>query len=64
MVDTGSVVFTLTPAGQLGVFGKGKEKPERLASYKVADGGTYAYPLISGNRVFIKDGDSVALWTY
>ena len=29
---------------------------------KVADGGTYAYPVISGNRVFVKDRDSLTLW--
>lgn len=63
VVDTGSVLLGLTPAGQLTVFGPSKEKLERLASYKVAEGGTYAYPVVSGNRIFIKDADSITLWT-
>ncbi len=55
-------MFALTPAGQLTVFEPTKEKLNRLASYKVAEGKTYAYPVISGNRILIKDGDSVILW--
>jgi len=34
-----------------------------LATYKVADGQTHAYPIASGNRIFVKDKDSVTLWT-
>lgn len=37
------------------------KKFEQLASYKVGSG-TYAYPVIAGKRVFIKDQDSVTLW--
>ena len=33
------------------------------ARIKVADTPTYAYPVVTGNRVFIKDQDSVTLWT-
>ncbi len=62
IVDAGSALFALTPAGQLTVFEPTKEKLNRLASYKVAEGKTYAYPVISGNRILIKDGDSVILW--
>ena len=36
---------------------------KQLASYKVAEGGTHAYPVLSGNRIFIKDRDAVTLWT-
>jgi outer membrane protein assembly factor BamB len=63
VVDAGSVLFALTPAGQLAVFASGKEKFEQRASYKVADGNTHAYPVVTGNRIFVKDGDSVTLWT-
>ena len=63
VVDAGSVLFALTPAAQLIVFEPTGEKYKQIASYKVADGGTYAYPVISGNRIFIKDKDSLALWT-
>jgi hypothetical protein len=36
-----------------------------VAKYKVApaDSQVWSYPIISGNRVFVKDKDSVTLWT-
>jgi outer membrane protein assembly factor BamB len=63
VVDAGAVLFALSPAGDLVVFESNPKEFKQLASYKVASGGTYAYPVISGNRVFIKDGTSVTLWT-
>jgi hypothetical protein len=53
----------LTPVGDLVVFAPNTKEFRRLASYKVAEGGSYAHPVIAGNRVFIKDRDSVTLWT-
>ncbi|MBN1443078.1 MAG: PQQ-binding-like beta-propeller repeat protein [Planctomycetes bacterium] len=63
VVDAGPVLFALTPAGQLAVLRPGKEKLQTIASYKVAEEGTYAHPVIAGNRIYIKDRDSVTLWT-
>ena len=63
VVDVGSALVALTPAGELTVFEPSEKEFKELARYKVADAGTYAYPVISGNRVYIKDKDSVALWT-
>ncbi len=34
-----------------------------IAKYKVAETPTYAGPVISGKRVFVKDQDSRAMWT-
>ena len=62
MVDAGSVLVALTPTGQL-VFVEPNEKEFKLAaSYKVADSGAYAYPIIAGNRIYVKDNDSMTLW--
>ena len=36
---------------------------EPLHRYTVADSATWAQPAISGNRVFIKDVSTLALWT-
>ncbi|HEX5269387.1 MAG TPA: PQQ-binding-like beta-propeller repeat protein, partial [Gemmataceae bacterium] len=63
LVDAGSVLLALTPAGQLVVFEPSDKEFKEVAKYKVADGGTYAYPVVSGNRIFIKDRDSLTLWT-
>ena len=51
------------PAGTLVVFQADAKEFKKLASYKVASGGTYAYPIVSGNRIFIKDSDSLTMWT-
>jgi outer membrane protein assembly factor BamB len=63
IIDAGSVLLALTPRGMLHVFEPSDREYKELASYKVADGGTYAYPVISGRRIFIKDQDAVTLWT-
>src|SRR4051812_1523466 len=59
IVDAGSVLIALTPSSQLVVFEPNGKEYKQLASYKVADSPTHAYPVISGNRIFIKDRDSL-----
>jgi len=63
VVDAGSVLLALTPKSQLYVVQPSDKAYTQLASIKVADSATYAYPVISGNRIFIRDSDSVALLT-
>ena len=36
---------------------------EPLARYTVATSETWAQPVVSGNRVFVKDVSSLTLWT-
>jgi outer membrane protein assembly factor BamB len=63
IVDAGSVLLALTPSSQLQVLEPSDKEFKELAKYKVADSATYAYPVAAGNRVFIKDNNSVTLWT-
>jgi outer membrane protein assembly factor BamB len=63
IVDAGSVLFALTPSGKLMVFPPDAKQFKETASYTVASGETYAYPVLSGNRVFVKDRESLTLWT-
>ena len=63
IVDAGSVLLALTPSAQLIVFEPSDKEFKQLASYKVSDNQTHAYPIASGNRIFIKDRESVTLWT-
>ena len=53
----------MTPSAQLIVFEPDGKEFKQLASYKVSENQTHAYPVVSGNRIFIKDKDSVILWT-
>jgi outer membrane protein assembly factor BamB len=63
IVDAGSILLALTSDAQLVAFQPDKKGFVEVAKYKVADTATWAYPIVSGNRVFIKDTDSLALWT-
>jgi outer membrane protein assembly factor BamB len=69
VVDAGSVLLALSPAGQLVVFQPNGEQYTEVARYNVAAGGadepdkgTYAYPVAVGNSIYIKDRDSLARW--
>jgi outer membrane protein assembly factor BamB len=63
IVDTGSVMIALTLKGELLVYEpSGKQYTER-ARYKVAETETWAHPIITGNRIFVRDKDSVTLWS-
>jgi outer membrane protein assembly factor BamB len=61
IVDAGPVLFALTPGAKLIVFEPTDKEFKQLGSYKVGSD-TYAYPIVSGNRIFIKDKDSLTLW--
>ena len=64
IVAAGPVLFALTPAGELVVFKPDREEFKQVASYKVANGNTYAYPVVTSEGVYVKDGDSVTYWTF
>jgi len=63
IVDAGPVLFVLTPMAELIAFEPSDKGYKDFATYKVADTDTYAYPVVSGNRVYIKDLNSLTLWT-
>ena len=64
IVDAGPVLFVLTPSGELIVFEPDEIEFYEHARYQVAEGGTFAYPIVSGSRIFVKDQDSVTLWRF
>jgi outer membrane protein assembly factor BamB len=63
IVDAGSVMLALTPASELIAFEPSDKAYAERARIKVADSPTHAHPLVAGDRVFIKDKESLALWT-
>ena len=62
IVDAGPVLFALTPQGELVVFEPSDKEFKKLAGYKVGTD-TYAYPVVTAAGVYMKDKDSLALWT-
>lgn len=63
IVNAGSVLMLLTPKAELIVFPPDPSEYKPLTNQKVADSETYAYPVVAGNRIFVKDQNSIALWT-
>jgi outer membrane protein assembly factor BamB len=63
IVDAGPVLLALTPRAQLLVYEPAGKAYKQIASYKVADSQTFSYPIIDDNRIYVKDQDSVILWT-
>ncbi len=63
IIRAGDLVFSLQDDGQLLVFQSGPTAFEPVRRYKVAESETWTQPVISGNRVFVKDVSSLALWT-
>jgi len=62
IVSAGSCLLALPNTSELIVFRPDGKKYSEIARYKVSDTPTYAHPIISGNRVFVKDQESVAMW--
>lgn len=63
MVDAGSVIFGLPNDSTLSVFEPGASGYVELAKTKVADTPTFAFPVISRSNIYIKDQESLTLWT-
>jgi outer membrane protein assembly factor BamB len=60
---SGNTIFSLEDDSELVVIRLNKERFEPVTRYKVAGSDTWAQPVISGNRIFVKDVSSLTLWT-
>ncbi|MBK9137661.1 MAG: PQQ-like beta-propeller repeat protein [Verrucomicrobia bacterium] len=63
VVDAGTVLLALTPSAELVAFEPSRDAFKEVARLRVANSPTHAYPVPAGNRIFVKDRDSVILWT-
>ena len=59
----GDLLFVLKEDAELIVARNGPKGFETLRTYTVADSATWAQPVVSANRLFVKDVASLALWT-
>ncbi len=62
ILDAGPVILALPSSAELIVIEPVAEEYKELAKIKVADTPTYAHPVIAGNRIYIKDAETIALW--
>ena len=63
IVDTGSVLMALPEKSGLIAFKPSDKQYEQLAQIKVSDTPIYAHPVVAGNRIFVKDRETVTMWT-
>ena len=63
LVDAGSVLIAMGDDGGLTVFKPDEKAYSQVAQIKVPDTMTYAYPVIAGSHIFIKDQYATAMFT-
>ena len=63
IVDAGSVLIGLNSSAKLVVLEPNNKEYKELVNYQVSTGQTYAYPIVSGNKIYIMDQTSIALLT-
>ena len=63
IVSSGTLLFLLKTDAELVIARPNTASFEVLRRYTVADSATWAHPVIDGDRVFVKDADSLILWT-
>jgi hypothetical protein len=63
LVKAGRLLFLLNDDAVLIVARSNRKAFDPIARYMVADSATWAQPAISGDRLFIKDVNTLALWT-
>jgi outer membrane protein assembly factor BamB len=59
----GDVIFALNNDAELMLLPASPKLPTPLGKYKAADSPTWAHPVVVGNRILIKDAQSLALWS-
>jgi len=58
------VLFALPAKPVLAIYKPDGASCVELAKYTVADAETYAFPIVAGRRVFVRDRGAVTLWTF
>ena len=63
IVYVGTTIFSLEADAELVVLPSSRTGFEPVQRYEVATSATWAQPTLAGNRVFVRDVDSLTLWT-
>jgi hypothetical protein len=62
--NAGDLLFVLKDDGELIIARANRSGFEPLRTYEVADSSTWAQPIVSGRRLFVKDVSTLTLWTF
>jgi outer membrane protein assembly factor BamB len=64
ILDVGSTVMALTDDGHLKVIAKDEGQYRLLKQFRVAEMPTWAHPVLSNNRILVKDEANLTLWSF
>jgi outer membrane protein assembly factor BamB len=62
IVDAGQVLVALPEKNGILFYQPSPDRYEVLAHFPVSDTPIYAHPVVAGNRLFVRDRDSVGMW--
>ncbi len=60
--DCGDVLIGLPSTGNLIVFKPDPKAYSEVARYKVSETPVYAFPVIAGNNIYIKDAENLTMY--
>jgi outer membrane protein assembly factor BamB len=60
--DCGNVIIGMASTGNLLVFKADPAGYSEIAKYKVADTPVYAFPVIAGNNIYVKDAENLTMY--
>lgn len=63
IIDAGAVLVALSSISNLVVFKAENQAYSQLALIKVSDNSVYAHPILSGNKILVKDSESLILYS-
>ncbi len=63
LIDAGSVIIGLSSNSIFIVLKPDRQKSNLIAQIKLSEIGIYAHPILSGNRIYIKDSESLTMFT-
>jgi outer membrane protein assembly factor BamB len=63
IIDAGSVLIALSSISKMVVLKPDGNAYSQIAAIKVSDNAVYAQPILSGNRIYIKDNESLTAYT-
>ena len=63
ILNVGTTILSLEEDGELLVVPHSRTEFAPVQRYELADSATWTLPTISGNRLFVKDIESLTLWT-
>lgn len=62
IVDCGSVIIGFPNTGNLIVFKPDPQAYSEIAKYKVTETAVYAFPIVAGNLIYVKDAENLILY--